>query len=248
MPAYVLMKAFENAPARYDGAMRLLTLGRIDRLKREIARAVSGRPARVLELGCGAGSLAVMMARAGAQVLALDTSEPMLALARERAEAAGVADRVELRRMSVMEIDRLEAGSFDFVVSTLVLSELSEQEIEFVLRQSRCLLVSGGRLLIGDETVPEGRLRRVAFGLLRLPLQLVTYLVTQAQGLPAAGWARSLLYFLVELPLMLLVFVVVPPTSRPLRDVEGQLRRAGFRTSAVRDYLGGTLKLVRSEA
>ena len=50
MPAYVLMKAFENAPARYDGAMRLLTLGRIGKLKRAIADAVSGSGRRVLDI------------------------------------------------------------------------------------------------------------------------------------------------------------------------------------------------------
>ena len=116
MPGYVLMKAFENAPARYDGAMDLLTLGRISHLKRRIARDVAGDGRRVLELGCGAGSLAVMMAGGGADVLAIDVSEPMLQTARERAEAAGFSDRIELRRLSVMEIDTLPADSFDFIV------------------------------------------------------------------------------------------------------------------------------------
>lgn len=246
MPTYVLMKAFENAPARYDRAMDLLTLGRIERLKDDLAAEATREGARVLELGCGTGSLAVRMALGGARVLAVDASEAMLTAARERVGAAGVSDRVELRRMSVMEIDALPERSFDSVVSTLVLSELSDPEVEFVLGATSRLLAPGGKLLIGDEVEPAGRLRRLGFGLVRHPLQLVTYLAMQAQGLPRAGILRTLLYFVVELPLMLLVFLVVPKTSRPLRDVEGSIRRAGFRETRVSNYLGGTLKLVRA--
>jgi ubiquinone/menaquinone biosynthesis C-methylase UbiE len=247
MPAYVLMRAFENAPARYDRAMDLLTLGRIGRLKKDAVSEVTDRGGRVLELGCGAGNLAVMMADGGARVLGIDVSESMLETARERIAAAGLARRVELRRLSVMEIDALPERSFDFVVGTLVLSELSKEERRFVLSASRRLLAPGGRLLIGDETTPPGRIERLCFAILSSPLQLATHLITQAQSLRTAGRARTLLYFGIELPLMLLVFFLVPPSSRPLRDIEDAIREAGLRPKWVRDYLGGTLKLVCAE-
>jgi SAM-dependent methyltransferase len=53
---------------------------------------------RVLELACGSGRLLVPLARAGCQVVGLDVSPPMLAIARERLAAAGaaVAGRVRL--------------------------------------------------------------------------------------------------------------------------------------------------------
>src|SRR5262245_19204384 len=107
MPAFVLMKAFEHAPSRYDGPMQLVTLGRLGRLRREIAARASRDGCRALEVGCGTDSLAVMMADRGARVLGIDVSEPMLDEARRRAEAAGVAERVELRRLSAMELDTL---------------------------------------------------------------------------------------------------------------------------------------------
>lgn len=247
MPAYVLMKAFENAPARYDGVMDVLTLGRIRTLKREVAGAVRGPSPRVLELGCGTGALAVMMARTGATVLGIDTSESMLETARDRVHRAGLENRVEVRRLSVMEIDSLPQGSFDFVVATLVLSELTEQEVEFVLREARRLLSPHGQLLVGDEVAPRGRLARILFRLFRFPLELLTYLITQVQSLPP-GRSRRVLYFAIELPLMLLVFSVVPSTSRPLTDPEGLIERAGFRVKTVRAYLGRTLKLLQAAA
>ena len=82
--------------------------------------------------------------------------------------------------------------------------------------------------------------------LVRYPLQLVTYLIGQARSMPEAGWARTLLYFLVELPLMLLVFLFVPPPSRPLENLEGKIEHAGFRLLRVRRYLAGTLELVHA--
>jgi demethylmenaquinone methyltransferase/2-methoxy-6-polyprenyl-1,4-benzoquinol methylase len=248
MPAYVLMKAFENAPARYDAAMDLLTLGRISAVKREIAGMVRDRGGRALELGCGAGSLAVLLARAGAEVLALDSSEAMLEVARKRAAEGDVADRIEFRELSLMEIDSLPEGSFDLIASTLVLSELSPDEVKFVLNASQRLLAPGGQILIADEAALPGRLARWGYALLRLPLQLATYLIGQANSLRGVGWARTALYFAIELPLMLLVFFFVPPTSRPLANVEGEVERAGFRLLGVRSYLGGTLKLVHAAA
>jgi ubiquinone/menaquinone biosynthesis C-methylase UbiE len=248
MPTLVLMQAFENAPARYDGAMHLLTFGSIGRVKAEIASRVAGAGRRVLELGCGTGSLAIMMARTGARVLAIDTSEEMLAVARRRIEAEGLAERVELRRLSALEVDTLPRASFDAVVCTLVLSELSDDEIRYVLAQTRALLAPAGQLLIADDVVPAGLLRRVTFALLRLPLRLLAYLIGQAQGLAPRRRAATVLYFAIELPLMLLVFFCVPPASRPFGDLAGRLEAAGFRVTDARGYLGGTLALVQAGA
>jgi demethylmenaquinone methyltransferase/2-methoxy-6-polyprenyl-1,4-benzoquinol methylase len=246
MPALVLMKAFENAPARYDGAMQMLTLGRLGRLRHEIAGRVQGDGRRVLDVGCGTGSLAVMMAKTGARVLGIDTSEAMLDMARQRVAGEALGERVELRRLSAMEIDKLPRAAYDFVVSTLVLSELSEDEAVCVLTEARERLAPGGRLLIADETVPASPVRRFAYAVLRFPLRLVTYLITQAQSLSPRRRAMTALYFAIELPLMLLVFLFVPPTSRPLENLETWLGTAGFRITAVRHYLGGSLKLVEA--
>jgi demethylmenaquinone methyltransferase/2-methoxy-6-polyprenyl-1,4-benzoquinol methylase len=247
MPAFVLMKAFENTPARYDGAMQMLTLGRLGRLRREIAARVTG-DTRVLDVGCGTGSLAVMMAKHGARVLGIDTSEPMLDEARQRVASEGLAERIELRRLSAMEIDKLPRAAYDFVVSTLVLSELSDEEALCVLTDARERLAPGGRLLVADEVVPADRVSRLGYAVLRFPLRLLTYLVTQAQGLSPRRRAMTALYFAIELPLMLLVFLFVPPSSRPLENLETWLRATGFRVTAVRHYLGGTLKLVEAGA
>jgi len=76
---------------------------------------VGGR--RALDLGCGAGQLARHLATMGAaEVVGIDVSERMLALAR----AEWAHPRVTYRRESVEEV-AFPAARFDLVVSSLVL-------------------------------------------------------------------------------------------------------------------------------
>jgi SAM-dependent methyltransferase len=53
---------------------------------------------RVLEVACGTGRFSVMLAERGADVTGIDISGAMLGQAREKAQAAGVADTVEFMR------------------------------------------------------------------------------------------------------------------------------------------------------
>jgi cyclopropane-fatty-acyl-phospholipid synthase len=79
-----------------------------------IARKLRIEPGMsVCEIGSGWGSLAIHLAKAGAIVTALNVSPEQIAVARQRATDAGVADRVTFR-----EIDyRNMTGQFDRVAS-----------------------------------------------------------------------------------------------------------------------------------
>jgi len=167
------MKLLEQTPAKYDRGMRLLTLGRIDRIKREIASTWVEADDAVLEIGCGTGALAALMSERGVDVVGIDVSERMLAVARE------AAPKAELLHLTATEIDRFEAGRFNAIVSTLAFSELSDDELAYVLKASRSLLRSGGRLVVADEVLPASWWRRILFHLVRLPLAAVTLLLTQ---------------------------------------------------------------------
>jgi SAM-dependent methyltransferase len=71
---------------------------------------------RVLELCCGTGRVLVALARAGHAATGVDASEPMLAIARRKLDAAGpvVAERVRLVVGDVRELDL--AASFDLAL------------------------------------------------------------------------------------------------------------------------------------
>lgn len=78
---------------------------------------------RVLEMGCGLGSLSLLLAKSGAKLTAFDISAGSIEVAKERAAAAGVADRIQF---DVCPAEQLpyEDGSFDIVFGKAVLHHL----------------------------------------------------------------------------------------------------------------------------
>ena len=173
---YVLMRILESAPDRYDSGMRLLTFGSIDRSYDRLASHISA-DARVLDIGCGTGALALRAARRGARVKGIDVSAGMLEIAAQRAREAGVDGSLELEEMGVALLDGEAAGSFDAVMSGLCFSELSDDEIAYTLAQVRRILRPGGLLLLADEVRPQRAARRIALALVRAPLVALAYLV-----------------------------------------------------------------------
>lgn len=80
--------------------------------------------ARILDLGCGTGANAVVLARLGAKVIAVDPSVDRLAIARERAERAEV--RIELHQANPAELAFLRSDSVDAAVSVMALAEVDD--------------------------------------------------------------------------------------------------------------------------
>jgi cyclopropane-fatty-acyl-phospholipid synthase len=77
---------------------------------------------RVLEIGCGWGGFAEAAARAGAHVTGVTLSQEQLYEARDRIDAAGLSDSVELRLQDYREVE----GQFDHVVSIEMLEAVGE--------------------------------------------------------------------------------------------------------------------------
>jgi cyclopropane-fatty-acyl-phospholipid synthase len=102
---------------------------------------------RVLDVGCGWGGFPLWAAtRYGANVLGITLSPPQAEKARQRAEEAGVADRVEIR---VMDYRDLAAGGerFDAIASIGMVEHVGASQIELYARTLAGLLEPGGRLL-----------------------------------------------------------------------------------------------------
>ncbi len=189
MSSYVYMKILESQPRRYDRGLAMLSLGHADRVKeRLVAENVRLRD-RVLEVGCGTGTVAVLAARAGAAVTAFDVSAAMLEVAREKVAVEGLGDRVELEETSISGMDHYPDESFDVVISTLVFSELSPDEQGYVLDHAYRILGSGGRLALADEARPRTVWMRLLHGLLRVPLLVLTFALTQTSTRAVRGLA-----------------------------------------------------------
>lgn len=178
MSTYILMKVLESAPSRYDRGIRLLTLGGLDKVyDRLVSRVRRGQ--RVLDLGCGTGAMALKAARKGAVVKGIDINPQMLEIARKRAAEAGLARNLELCETGVAELGSEESESYDVVMSGLCFSELTEAELDHTLKEVRRILKTGGLLLVADEVRPRSVSKRILGWLMRFPLVIIVYLITQ---------------------------------------------------------------------
>jgi SAM-dependent methyltransferase len=137
-------------PAYYAATYR----GRTDDIAYYVALCRRTRGA-VLEYGVGAGRIAIPMALAGARVVGVDHSAPMLAdlRARLRLEEKRVAERVRLVRGD-MRREKL-AARFGLVLATFntVLHLYTRQDVERFLERVRQHLSPRGRFVV-DMSMP----------------------------------------------------------------------------------------------
>ncbi|MFV2071870.1 MAG: corrinoid protein-associated methyltransferase CpaM [Thermoanaerobaculales bacterium] len=190
MFSYIWMRILETQPKRYDLGLSMLSLGSSARMKNRLVDENVHAGDRILEIGCGTGTLAILAALRGARVLGFDVSSPMLEIASEKVDAAGMSENVELVEMGISGMDKLASGEFDLVMSTLVFSELSNDERSYALGHAYRLLGPGGRLVLADEALPRNRWKRLLYLVLRLPLLLVTFAVTQTTTKAIDGLAE----------------------------------------------------------
>ena len=109
----------------------------------------------ILEVGCGTGNLLVLLAKtfSKARCIGVDIDPQSLALARQRLEKAGIADRAEARQGNVGEA--VAPASVDAVVMVEVLHEIAQPIRPSVIRESAAALKPGGWMVIVDETYPS---------------------------------------------------------------------------------------------
>ncbi len=115
-----------------------------------------------VDFGCGMGHFSVPMARMvgpSGRIVCVDVQERMLTGLRRRATKAGVASRIELRRVSEGDTGVADlAGRVDFVLLMFVAHEVPDPGRLF--RDLRGTLVPGGRLLLAE---PVFHVRERAF-------------------------------------------------------------------------------------
>jgi ubiquinone/menaquinone biosynthesis C-methylase UbiE len=135
------------------------------RAREELIKQASIQPnQRVLDLGCGTGTLVVLLKRKypAAEIVGVDPDPKALQRAQKKIRRAGVA--VQLDEGFADELP-YEAGTFDRVLSSFMLHHLEEHEREKTLREVLRVLKPVGTFHLldfaGGEDKAPGRLGRL---------------------------------------------------------------------------------------
>ncbi|MEZ4681724.1 MAG: methyltransferase domain-containing protein [Caldilineaceae bacterium] len=145
----------------YDPLVNLFTLGQATRLRRRTVALAAIQPGTdVLDVGCGTGDLTLVAAQqtgGTGYVAGIDPAHEMINVAGQKA----AQQRVEIDfRVGVIEALPFADGSFDVVLSSLMMHHLPDELKAQGLCEIHRVLRPGGCLLIVDFRGPTTRLGR----------------------------------------------------------------------------------------
>ncbi len=135
----------------YDRLIKLLTLGKEEAIREmtlELAKVSPGE--KVLDVGCGTGSLTVMAKRMvgpAGEVCGIDPAPEMIDVARRKSASAEA--EVDLR-VGLIEAIPFPDGAFDAVLSSLMIHHLPDDVKKTGFAEVHRVLIPGGRMLAVD--------------------------------------------------------------------------------------------------
>ena len=177
---------------------------------------------RVLDLCCGTGDLALMLAKHGFQVTGVDFSEEMLRVARRRTALGSFTQPPHWICQDILKLRERES-SYDIVTCGYGMRNLAD--IPMALRLAYTLLKPGGKIMILEFGKPENSLLRILFHL---------YLKTAVPlfGLLFCGNFRAYSYILDSLK------------HYPAQNgIDTLLKQIGFKQSSWKSFIGSTMTL-----
>ncbi len=180
MSTYIPALRYRFATGLYDPVVRWTTRETAFK-KALVARLAPGQGERILDVGCGTGTLAIAVARAapGVEVVGIDADESMLARARAKQARSGTS--VQWHRGLAQNLP-FQAGEFDAVVSSLFFHHLLRPDKRATLAEIARVIRPGGRLLIADW----GRPANPAYRALFLAVQLLDGFATTRDSVEGA--------------------------------------------------------------
>ena len=172
------LELFTGLPRNYDRMGAVLSFGQDPRWRATLVDAINPLPGqRVLDVATGTGLVAFALARRGCEVVGIDQSEHMLAVARGHLKQQPVLER----RVTFVqgEAERLpfDDGEFDALTFTYLLRYVDDRAA--TMRE------------LARVVKPDARIGMVEFGVPGSPALRAAWRVHTRAGLPLIGRAVS---------------------------------------------------------
>ena len=152
---------FDNIAPTYDKLNHIMSLN-IDRVwRRRVMRIVRRAKAhKIMDVATGTGDLAIAMAKRvdRTQILGVDLSEEMLAVAREKVRKQGLEERIMLEKGDAENLVMVTDESVDAV--TVAFGVRNFENMEQGLRELYRTIKPGGKLVVLEFSMPKNRLVR----------------------------------------------------------------------------------------
>lgn len=205
----LVSRLFNESAPHYDRINRGMSLGTGHRYRRQaLIRARLRRGMKVVDVGCGTGVIAGHardIVGEGGEVVGVDPSEGMLAVAKEQG-------RITSSHVAGGDALPLPDRHFNMVTMGYALRHVNDLVTTF--REYLRVLRPGGTVLILEITPPRSKLSHIMLkGYLRLVVPAFTLITTRSRS------ARELMSYYWET-----IEYCVPP-----EDILSAMREAGFR-------------------
>lgn len=163
---YIPVLRFHALTSLYDSVVAFLC--REKSFKAALVAQAALRPGqKVLDLGCGTGTMALALKSACPSASLLGVDADPAVLTRAQAKARSMGSDVTFVRGFAQDLDP-GLGPFDRVVTSLFLHHIPASEREVVLERVRSSLKEGGKFHIADWDRPANALQWMGFSLVRI--------------------------------------------------------------------------------
>ncbi len=146
-------RSFDHIAEHFDRFAELVG-GGLDEYLESVIPKQGGE--RAIDLGCGTGRHAALLASRYQQVLAVDLSAAMLDLAAAR---RGLPN-IWYRGGDLRQVRAINHIPYDFVLSAYALHHLDDHELDPTLGEIRKLVAPGGRVVLVDNVAPTPHVPR----------------------------------------------------------------------------------------
>ncbi|UCE14466.1 MAG: class I SAM-dependent methyltransferase [Candidatus Heimdallarchaeota archaeon] len=177
MATILMTLAEKKAPSKYEWLINFLTLGRREKIFKYIKQNYLQENQILLDAGCGTGRFMELAETAWVKpIIGIDISYTMVREARMKYLRRNLP--ISLIQASIASLP-VKSELFDVIVCTLVLSELTLQQVRVALKEFSSCLKNEGVIILVTESKPKSRLNRLIFGILRAPAFFIAALIAK---------------------------------------------------------------------